>query len=165
MNIEVFEGATTVEEAVHAAQAARRKRLILYVDLKAEGVRINLFLHLPDKERHMFSNQISVAINDRTGMPERLSRRLEQVIGLPFGWFDQPFPERELRASMVRGIRLRRKLNMYDLDPKFVRSSKLKMQQIQGAASGERGVSKALYLQVLAALIPKKVKPIKDVRA
>ncbi|MBD8671658.1 hypothetical protein [Pseudomonas lurida] len=163
MNIEVFEGATTVDEAVAAAQGARRQRLILYVDLKGEGVRLNLLTHLADKERKMFSNQLSVAINDRSGIPERLARRLEQVINLPFGWFDQPFPERELRASIARGVRLRRKLKMYDLDHKFLRSSKLKMQQIQGAPSGERGVSKALYLQVVAALIPKKIKPNKDV--
>lgn len=103
----------------------------------------------------MFSNQISVAINDRDGIPERLARRLEQVVNLPFGWFDQPFPERELRASIARGVRLRRKLKMYDLDKKFARSSKMKMQQIEGAPSGTRGVSKALYLQVVAALVAK----------
>lgn len=156
MNLEVFEGATTVEEAVEASYMERRRRFYLYVDLKADGVRLDLFRHLPEKELHTLSNQVSVACKARTGITEKLARRLEYVIGIPFGYFDQPLPERELRASMARGARLVRKLKKYDLDPEWSGRSKNKIAQVMDSPSGQRGVSKALYLQVIAALRPKK---------
>ncbi|WP_219097760.1 hypothetical protein [Pseudomonas sp. UMAB-40] len=156
MNLEVFEGAMTVEEAVQASYQERRRRFYLYVDLKADGVRLDLFRHLPGKELHTLSNQVSVACNDRTGITEKLARRLEYVIGMPFGYFDQPLPEREVRASVARGTRLVRKLEKYDLDPEWAGRSKNKIAQVMESPSGQRGVSKALYLQVVAALRPKK---------
>lgn len=157
MNLEVFEGATTVEEAVVASYMERRRRFSLYVDLRADGVRLDLFRHLPEKELHTLSNQVSVACNDRTGIAEKLARRLEFVVGVPFGYFDQPLPERELRASLARGTRLVRKLAKYDLDPEWAGRSKNKIAQVMASPTGERGVSKALYQQVVAALRPKKV--------
>lgn len=163
MNLEVFEGATTVEEAVLASHMERRRRFYLYVDLKADGVRLDLFRHLPGKELHTLSNQVSVACNDRTGITEKLARRLEYVIGVPFGYFDHPLPERELRASLARGTRLVRKLAKYDLDPEWSGRSKNKIAQVMESPTGQRGVSKALYLQVIAALRPKADEAGKDV--
>lgn len=163
MNLEVYEDATTVEEAVLAGHVERRRRFFLYVDLKADGVRLDLFRHLPEKERHTRSNQVSVACNSRKGIAEKLARHLEYLIGLPFGFFDQPLPERELRASRARGTRLVRKLAKYDLDPQWAGSSKKKIEQIMGAPSGQRGVSKALYQQVITALRPKKASSNKEV--
>jgi len=152
MNIEAFEGCKTVEEAVEVSQQTRRQRFILYVDLRAEGVRADLLRHLPEDEQHKFYNQIGNAINDRAGIPERLCRRLEWIVGLPFGWFDQPFPQNELRASRARAIRLKRKIDTYGLDVRFAQSSKLKIAQSEGAVRGERGISKNLYQQMLTGL-------------
>lgn len=163
MNLEVFEGAVTDEEAVQASYLERQRRFYLYVDLKADGVRLDLFRHLPEKELHILSNQVSVACRGRTGITEKLARRLEYVIGLPFGFFDHPLPESELRASVARGTRLVRKLAKYDLDPEWAGRSKKKIAQIMEAPTGQRGVSKALYLQVVAALRPKKSSDNKDV--
>ena len=163
MNLEVFEGAVTVEEAVQASYLERQRRFYLYVDLKADGVRLDLFRHLPEKELHTLSNQVSVACKARTGITEKLARRLEFVIGIPFGFFDHPLPERELRASIARGTRLVRKLAKYDLDPEWAGRSKNKIAQIMEAPTGQRGVSKALYQQVIAALRPKKGSANKEV--
>lgn len=163
MNLEVFEGVETAEEAVQASYLERQRRFYLFVDLKAEGVRLDLFRHLPEKELHILSNQVSVACRGRAGITEKLARRLEYVIGIPFGYFDQPLPERELRASVARGTRLVRKLEKYDLDPEWSGRSKNKIAQVMNSPSGERGVSKALYLQVVAALRPKKTNVDKDV--
>lgn len=162
MNLEVFEGACTDEEAVQASYQERQRRFYLYVDLKAEGVRLDLFRHLPEKELHILSNQVSVACNGRAGITEKLARRLEYVIGVPFGYFDQPLPERELRASLARGTRLVRKLAKYDLDPEWAGRSKKKIAQIMDSPSGQRGVSKVLYQQVIAALRPKKSGSVTD---
>lgn len=156
MNLEVFEGVATAEEAVFASYMERRRRFFLYVDLRADGVRLDLFRHLPEKELHTLSNQVSVACNDRTGITEKLARRLEFVVGVPFGYFDQPLPERELRASLARGTRLVRKLAKYDLDPEWAGRSKNKIAQVMASPTGARGVSRGLYQQVMAALRPKK---------
>lgn len=163
MNLEVFEAATTVEEAVLASHNERRRRFALYVDLKADGVRLNLFRHLPEGELHTLSNQVSVACNDRTGITEKLARRLELVIGLPFGFFDQPLPKREVRASVARGTRLARKLNKYNLSPEWAGRSKSKIAQIMASPTGERGVSKALYQEAIEALRDVKVGSQSDV--
>lgn len=154
MNIEIFEGCRTVEEAVDAAQAARRQRFILYVDLRFDGVRIRALSAYSEQDQVKFANQMAVAVNARSGIPERLSRRLEDILGLPFGWFDQDYPERELRCSIARGTRLAMKLRFHDLSPKFKTASKMAI--ISGAPSGERGLSKALYLRAVAHLVPKK---------
>jgi len=154
MNIEIFEGCRTVEEACDAAQAARRQRFILYVDLRFDGVRIRALSAYSEQDQVKFANQMSVAVNARGGIPERLSRRLEDILGLPFGWFDQDYPERELRCSIARGTRLATKLRFYDLSPKFKTASKMDI--ISGAPSGQRGLSKALYLRAVAHLVPKK---------
>lgn len=156
MNLEVFEGAETAEEAVQASYLERQRRFYLYVDLRTDGVRLDLFRHLPEKELHILSNQISVACKARTGITEKLARRLEYEIGIPFGFFDQPLPERELRASLARGTRLVRKLAKYDIDPEWAGRSKKKIAQIMESPTGQRGVSKALYLQVIEALRPKQ---------
>jgi len=154
MNIEIFEGCTTVEEAVDAAQAARRHRFILYVDLRYDGVRIKALSAYSETDQVKFANQMSVAVNARSGIPERLSRRLEDVLSLPFGWFDQDYPERELRGSIARGTRLARKLRTHKLSPRFATISVMEI--ISGAPSGERGLSKALYFRALAHLVPLK---------
>lgn len=154
MNIEVFEGCQTVDEAVAAAQAARRLRFILYVDLRYDGVRIKALSAYSEQDQNKFASQMSVAVTARGGIPERLSRRLEDILGLPFGWFDQDYPERELRCSIVRGKRLATKLRFYDLAPRFKKASVMDI--ISGAPKGERGLSKALYLRALAHLVPKK---------
>ena len=154
MNIEIFEGCQTVEEAVDAAQAARRHRFILYVDLRYDGVRIRALSAYSEQDQVKFANQMSVAVNARSGIPERLSRRLEDVLGLPFGWFDQDYPERELRCSIARGVRLARKLRTRDLSPKFKTASNMEI--ISGAPTGERGLSKGLYLRAVAHLVKKK---------
>lgn len=154
MNIEIFEGCQTVEEAVTAAQAARRQRFILYVDLRYDGVRIKALSAYSEQEQVKFANQMSVAVNARGGIPERLSRRLEDVLGLPFGWFDQDYPERELRCSIARGVRLARKLRTRDLSPEFKKAGRQEI--ISGAPTGERGLSKALYLRAVAHLVKKK---------
>lgn len=159
MNLEVFEGAVTEEEAVQASYLERQRRFYLYVDLRTDGVRLDLFRHLPEKELHTLSNQISVACKARTGITEKLARRLEYEIGIPFGFFDQPLPERELRASLARGTRLVRKLATYELDPEWAGRSKKKIAQIMDSPSGQRGVSKALYLQVIEALRERKAVP------
>lgn len=159
MNLEVFEGAETAEEAVQASYLERQRRFYLYVDLRTDGVRLDLFRHLPEKELHILSNQISVACKARTGITEKLARRLEYEIGIPFGFFDQPLPERELRASLARGTRLVRKLAKYDLDPEWAGRSKKKIAQIMESPTGQRGVSKALYLQVIEALRPRQKGP------
>lgn len=156
MNLEVFEGVETAEEAVQASYLERQRRLYMYVDLRTDGVLLDLFRHLPEKELHILSNQISVACNGRNGVTEKLARRLEYEIGIPFGFFDQPLPARELRASLARGVRLVRKLAKYDLDQQWMKRSKTKIRQVIGAAGGYRGVSKTLYLEVIAALKPKK---------
>jgi hypothetical protein len=156
MNLEVFEGAETYEDAVKAAQQERQRRFNVYVDLKGEGVRLNVFHDMTDKEALSLSNQISVACNDRYAITEKLARKLEMHMRLPFGFFDHPLPERELRASKVRAIRLLRKFKTYELDRAWVKSSKTKLAQITAAPSGERGVSKNLYLQAVAALRAKK---------
>lgn len=154
MNPEVFEGCTTVDEACEAAKRERRQRFILYVDLRGDGNRLEMLSHLPEAEARGFANQMSVAINDRDGIPERLARRLEWMLNLPFGWFDQPYPERELRASLMRAKRLTRRLEREYLDKRFARSNKLKIKQIAGAVEGERGVSRELYDLVSAQLRP-----------
>ncbi|MGE8046073.1 hypothetical protein ACQKO6_17955 [Pseudomonas monteilii] len=154
MNIEVFEGCQTVDEAVAAAQAARRLRFILYVDLRYDGVRIRALSAYSEQDQNKFANQMSVAVTARGGIPERLSRRLEDILGLPFGWFDQDYPERELRCSIARGTRLATKLRFYDLAPRFKKASVMDI--ISGAPKGERGLSKALYLRAVAHLVPKK---------
>lgn len=159
MNLEVFEGAMTADEAVQASYLERQRRFYLYVDLRTDGVRLDLFRHLPEKDLHILSNQISVACKARTGITEKLARRLEYEIGIPFGFFDQPLPERELRASMARGTRLVRKLAKYDLDPEWAGRSKKKIAQIMESPSGQRGVSKALYQQVIEVLRAKEKGP------
>lgn len=153
MNIEIFEGCTTVEEAVDAAQAARRHRFVLYVDLRFDGVRIKALSAYSEKDQAKFANQMSVAVNARSGIPERLSRRLEDVLSLPFGWFDQDYPEDELRASIARGTRLATKLRTQKLPARFLTQSNLEI--ISGAPSGERGLSEALYSRAVAHLVPK----------
>lgn len=159
MNLEVFEGAMSADEAVQASYLERQRRFYLYVDLRTDGVRLDLFRHLPEKELHILSNQISVACKARTGITEKLARRLEYEIGIPFGFFDQPLPERELRASLARGTRLVRKLAKYDLDPEWAGRSKKKIAQIMESPSGQRGVSKALYQQVIEVLRTKEGGP------
>ena len=159
MNLEVFEVAMTADEAVQASYLERQRRFYLYVDLRTDGVRLDLFRHLPEKDLHILSNQISVACKARTGITEKLARRLEYEIGIPFGFFDQPLPERELRASMARGTRLVRKLAKYDLDPEWAGRSKKKIAQIMESPSGQRGVSKALYQQVIEVLRAKEKGP------
>lgn len=154
MNIEIFEGCQSVEEAVAAAQAARRRRFILYVDLRYDGVRIKALSAYSEQDQVKFANQMSVAVNERGGIPERLSRRLEDILSLPFGWFDQDYPERELRCSIARGTRLARKLRTHNFSAKFKTASKLEI--ISGAPTGERGLSKALYLRAVAHLVRKK---------
>jgi hypothetical protein len=154
MNIEIFEGCRTVAEAVDAAQAARRRRFILYVDLRFDGVRIHALRAYSEQEQVKFNNQMSVALNDRSGIPERLSRRLEDILGLPFGFFDQDYPDRELRASIARGKRLAMKLRSHEFSARFRTASKLEI--ISGAPTGERGLSKGLYLRAVAHLVPRK---------
>jgi hypothetical protein len=151
MNIEVFKDCKTVEEAVEAAQAARCRRLELYVDLHFDGVRMKALAAHSKANQNKFANQISVAITSRRGLPEKLSRRLEQVLGLPFGWLEQEYPESELLRSKARGKRLARKLRTHKFSSRFTHSNYLEI--ISGAASGERGLSKSLYMRAVGHLV------------
>lgn len=156
MNIEVFEGCRTVDDAVDASQGARRHRFALYVDLRYDGVRMKALSAYSEQDQVKFANQMSVAVNARSGIPERLSRRLEEVLGLPFGWLDQDYPEYELRCSIARGTRLARKLRTHKFSSSFKNTSHREI--ILGAPSGERGLSEALYRRAVAHLVPLKMR-------
>jgi len=151
MDLEVFEGAETVEEAIAAAKQARMCRFLLYVDLQTDGKRLSLLSHYSPDEQHKYNNQINQAMNARGGFPEYLARRIEEVLGLPFGWLDQPYPISELRASRARAVRLLRRIEARGAAAATA-VGKRRLEQIRDATKGERGVSKDLYEKVMKKL-------------
>lgn len=156
MNLEVFESCETVEEAVAAAKWARFVRFQIFVDLNAEGNRRALLAGHEDKKKHNYANQINNAINSKGGFPEHMARRTEEAVGLPFGWLDQAYPRKEVRASMVRAKRILLRMRLAGLDPADDESKKLlgakPLEMILGAQTGERGVSRELYETALKSL-------------
>lgn len=151
MNLEVFEAAETVEEAVDAAKRARMIRFLLYVDLRGGGSRRSLLAHHEAGVRHNYSNQISQAMSARGGFPEHMARVTEEAIGLPFGWLDQPYPASELRASIARAKRLMRRIKTRPLTAEAAIGPR-RMERIRGGVEGTRGVTKELYQEALKAM-------------
>lgn len=151
MDLEVFEGAETVEQAVAAAKRARMLRFQLFADMQSGGNRRALLAHHDDKAQHKYANQINQAINGKGGFPEHMARRAEEAVGLPFGWLDQPFPVNELRASRARAKRLLMRIVMLGDEAKQAVGPRT-MDMIYGGISGERGVSRDLYAKVLKKL-------------
>ncbi|MFJ3487171.1 hypothetical protein ACIPL1_27695 [Pseudomonas sp. NPDC090202] len=151
MNLEVFEGATTAREAVDAGKQARQQRFNLYTDLHSpRGVRA-MMVHLPEEERHKIANQIVQAQQSKGGFPEYLARKVEESVGLPFGFLDQPYPYEQLRASMLRAKRLMRFSDARgEGAPEAI--GKRNFEQLQQATEGLRGVSLAFYEKTSAKL-------------
>ncbi len=159
MDLEVFEGCETVEEAVSAAKRARMVRFMLYVDLHANGNRRGILEGHDNKAKNKYANQINQAINGKGGFPEHMAKTVEEAVGLPFGWLDQPYPANELRASMARARRLLNRIEARDEAIRKLIGPK-SMNMITGAAAGERGVSLDLYKRVLKQLKSSKRVPL-----
>lgn len=151
MNLEVFEGATTAREAVDAGKRSRQQRFSLYSDLRSpKGMRA-LFSHLSQEECHGLANQITQAMQAKGGFPEYLSRKIEEAVGLPFGFLDQPYPYEQLRASMARAKRLKRMADSRG-EAAVVAVGKRNFAQLEQACLGLRGVSEAFYERALKEL-------------
>lgn len=146
MNLEVFEGAESAKEAVDAGKRARQQRFNLYTDLHSpKGMRA-LFSHMTPEECHGFANQITQAQGAKGGFPEYLSRKIEEEIGLPYGYLDQPYPAEQLRASIARAKRLKRMADARG-DGVVEVIGRRNYEQLVQACEGLRGVSETFYVK------------------
>lgn len=146
-------GAKTGEEAYEAGKAARRLTLTLLIDLRGEGNRLFMAGDLEGAELSAYTQRMHRAMVTDKGLSDRAARNLEELLQLPFGWLDQPYPSRELRGSIARAKRIHRKIEKYGLladSAKRMRNTKLV--QVEGGRAGVRGVSRALYAELLGCL-------------
>lgn len=153
MSCNVYLGAKTGEEAYEAGITARRLTLTLLVDLRGEGNRLFMAGELEGAELNAYTQRMHRAMVTDKGLSDRAARQIEESMHLPFGWLDQPYPDRELKRSIARAIRLNRKIQKYGLPDSIVkRSRNTKLAQVEGGITGKRGVSRALYDELVACL-------------
>lgn len=159
MDLEVFKGATSVDEAFAAAKRARAKCFRIYVDLHTTSGHKELLAKHGEAAAHSYANQINQAITSRGGFPEHMARKVEEVIGVPYGFFEQPYPPHELWASMARAKRIMaRVISRGEEGRKAVGMRNL--EQVEQACKGERGVSEAMYRRLMLKLA--KLKRVDD---
>lgn len=156
MDLEVFKDAKTVDEAFAAAKRARAQCFQTYVDLHTTSGRSELLAPHGPEAAHSYANQINQALNSRGGFPEFMARKIEEVIGVPYGFFDQPYPAPELWLSEARAKRLMRKINSRG-DAGREAIGKRNLEQVEQACLGKRGVSEDFYRRMVDRLL--KIKP------
>lgn len=151
MNLEVYEGATTAKEAVDAGKQARLQRFKLFTDLHStQGARA-MMADLSDDESKAMSNQILRAQSADGGFPDYLARRVEESIGLPYGFLDQPYPSAQLRASIARAKRLKRMVDARGPEA-VTKLGQRNCERLEQACTGMRGVSAVFYEKALKKL-------------
>lgn len=144
MNLEVYEGATTAKEAVDAGKQARLQRFKLYTDLHStQGVRAMMVEMSPDESKAL-NNQLLQAQSANGGFPDYLARRIEESIGLPYGFLDQPYPPAQLRASIARAKRLQRMVEARGPEA-VAKVGQRNCERLEQACTGMRGVSAVFY--------------------
>lgn len=146
-------GAKTGEEAYEAGKAARQQTLTLLIDIRGDGNRLFMAQELEGAELNAYTQRMHRAMGTSKGLGDRAARHIEELMQLPFGWLDQPYPSRELRASIARAKRIHRKIEKYGLladAAKRMRNTKLV--QVEAGRTGVRGVSRALYAELLGCL-------------